>query len=159
VPIWRMAFRDYSEGPSFWHQCLELSVASMTYEPVADIDLSVHATDSSTPGWDLLEASQKGCLRHFVHDIAPGDIIYAKEGPRIVGRGMVSRPYQFDVVQPFLPPKGVTPYRHHVRVEWCLGFQPLEIQIGATQMPTLLELAPADVVTIEDARRSRAFTR
>ncbi len=151
MALWRMAFRDYTDGPSFWSQCQQLGVAAITYRPVADIDFSQHATDHPTPGWSDLQPGEKGCLRHFVHDMAVGDLVYVKEGPLIVGRGIVIGAYQFNRAAPIVVPGGICPYRHQRRVRWCPEFQMVQVQVGQPQITTLLQLDPGDVELIEAA--------
>lgn len=153
MAIWRMAFRDSPRGPSFWLQCSKLGVAAITYEPVVDVDFSVYEKVSAAPGWRELKAPQKGCLRHFVHDVQPGDLIYVKEGPMIVGKGVVSGPYEFDAAGPILVEGGASPYRHQRRVEWFPDFEPVKIQVGRPAILTLLQLRPQDVLAIEARRR------
>jgi hypothetical protein len=104
MAVWRMAFRDYTDGPSFWLQCQQRGVATITYNAVADIDFSQHPTDQPTPGWAGLQPAEKGCLRHFVRGMAAGDLIYVKEGPLIVGRGIVISNYQFNAADPIVVP-------------------------------------------------------
>jgi hypothetical protein len=151
MAIWRMAFRDYTDGPSFWPDCRQRGIATITYHPVADIDFSQHPTDQATPGWADLAPGAAGCLRHFVHDLAGGDVIYVKEGPLIVGRGIVSGPYHFNPTDPIVVQGGVCPYRHERRVRWCPEFQPVQILVGQPQITALLQLAPADGEMIEAA--------
>jgi hypothetical protein len=145
---WRMSFRDYANGPSFWPQCRQLGVAAITYKPVADVDFSQHATDTPTPGWAALQAAEKGCLRHFIDDMTPGDVIYVKEGPMIVGKGIVTGPYQFDAAGAILVPNGESPYHHQRRVDWSPEFRPVEILVGQPQITTLLQLGSEDVAAI-----------
>lgn len=149
MAIWRMSFRDKPGGPSFWRQCQRRGVATITYQPVADVDFSEHATDQTTPGWADLKPVQRESLRRFVRDMRSGDIIYVKEGPNIVGRGIVIGPYEFDAVGPIAVPGGLCAYRHQRRVCWCRGFRPLQIQLGKPAIVTLLQLNPADVERVE----------
>lgn len=152
MATWRMAFRDGTNGPSFWPQCKERGVAAITYTPVADVDFSRHATDEPTPGWDALQPVEKGCLRHFIDDMTVGDIIYVKEGPSIVGKGVVTGPYKFDAAGPIFVPNGECAYHHQRRVNWTPEFQPVKIQVGHPPIQALLKLGPADVTAIEEAR-------
>jgi hypothetical protein len=151
-----MAFRDSPGGPSFWGQCRRLGVAAITYGPVALVDFSRHATNKSTAGWADLKPTEKGCLKHFVNDMAEGDVIYVKEGPQIVGRGIVVGGYQFDAARPILVPKGKDAYHHQRRVDWSPDFQPVRITVGKPQITALLPLVSADVRAIERRRDGRA---
>jgi hypothetical protein len=150
MAIWRMAFRDYAEGPSFWPECRRRDIAALTYCPVAAFDFTGrHLPDA--PGWAGLEASEKGCLRYFVFDMQPGDVIYVKEGDTIVGRGVVVGPYQFDNSSPIVVEGGKCAYHHHRRVRWGNDFVPVKVRVGQPQITTLLQLCPADVEAIETA--------
>src|SRR3972149_4794042 len=151
MAIWRMAFRDGSQGPSFWRDCRERDVAAITYDAVADVALSQYPRIEDAPGWADLEAGQKGSLRHFVTDMASGDLIYVREGGRIVGCGVVVGSYRFEPGNPITVEGGQTPYRHHRPVRWCRGFRSVALELGGTPMPTVLPLTPADVEAIERA--------
>ena len=153
MTAWRMAFRDFADGPSFWDECRQRGVAAITYEPVADVDFSAHPTAHPTPGWYQLRPVEIGCLRHFINDVEVGDTIYAKEGPAIVGRGTVTGSYEFDAGGPIVPPNGRTAYHHQRRVQWDPDFQPVNVQVGHPPIQTILELGPADVARIEGAHQ------
>ena len=79
-----------------------------------------------------------------------GDIIYVKQGPRIVGKGAVSGPYQFDKKNRIVDPYGV-PWQHQRRVSWASEFPEVEIQLGRQQMMTLVPLNGQDVKRVEQA--------
>ena len=79
-----------------------------------------------------------------------GDIIYVKQGPKIVGKGVVDGPYQFDKKNRIVDPDG-TPWQHQRRVKWVAGFPEIPIQIGRQQAMTLVPLAGDDVKQVEQA--------
>jgi hypothetical protein len=148
MTVWRMAFRDYSKGPSFWPECKRLGVAAITYSPVADVDFSRFATKKPTPGWDRLKSVERTCLRRFIDAMKAGDVIYVKEGPAVVARGIVAGPYSFDAVAPIVVPNGKDIYHHQRRVRWY-EFQPVKAKLGKQQVMTLVKLSSADVEAIE----------
>jgi hypothetical protein len=143
-----MAFRDYVDGPSFWPECKCRDIAALTYCPVADFDFAARSLHDA-PGWAALQATEKGCLRHFVVDMHPGDVIYVKEGDTIVGRGIVASRYQFNGSSPIVVEGGKCAYHHHRTVRWCREFTPVKIRVGQPQITTLLQLFPPDVEDVE----------
>ena len=65
----------------------------------------------------MLSAALSGAsLKRFVYEMEEGDIIYVKQGPRIVGKGAVSGPYQFDKKNRIVDPYGCT-WQHQRRVK------------------------------------------
>jgi hypothetical protein len=144
-----MAFRDSPNGPSFWRTCKRRNIAAITYEPVAQVNLSHYQPLKKAPGWAQLKAPEKGCLKHFVDHIQPGDIVYAREGEEIVGRGVVVGSYRFEAAKPVRVKGGRTAYHHQRPVLWCREFQPRRIRVGRPAITTLLPLAPGDVERIE----------
>jgi hypothetical protein len=150
MAIWRMAFRQGVEGVSLWPECQRLGVAAIEYHPVLDVDFSQYNPGEPQEAWAQLGGPQHTSLSRFVYDMQPGDIIYVKEGRQIVGRGVVTSDYQFDHAGRIRDEKGHA-WQHQRRVSWCPDFQPVDLQIGQQQIMTLVPLAPADVVTIEDA--------
>lgn len=113
-----------------WSRCRELGVAAITYAPLARVDLSKHAQFEPSHLWAKLTSSQHSSLRHVAYEMEAGDLIYVKDGPRIVCRGKVSRPYTFDGKFRIHSPHG-NPWAHQVLVEWETGFKPLDIKLGA----------------------------
>jgi hypothetical protein len=151
-----MSFRDYSQGPSFWAQCLERGVAAITYEALADTNLAGYPRIEATPGWPQLEPGQKGSLKHFVEEMAPGDIIYVREAGQIVGRGVVAGPYYYEAQHPItVVGGGPTQYRHFRRVSWCCFSPGVAIVLGTSPQPTVLKLTPSDVERVERAAGQR----
>jgi len=78
----------------------------------------------------------------------PGDVIYVKEGPSIVGRGIVTGRYKFDAAGPIVVSGGTDAYHHQRRVAWC-DFQSVRAKLGKQQVMTLVKLEPADVEAVE----------
>ena len=79
-----------------WPHCRELGIAAITYYPLHDTDLSRYPKGEPKHLWAQLTSSQKASLRRVAYEMKEGDIIYVKQGPRIVGRGVINGSYQFD---------------------------------------------------------------
>jgi hypothetical protein len=80
--------------------------------------------------------------------MAEGDVIFVKEGPRIVDRGVVTGTYRFDSDFRMSDPNGV-PWAHQVPVDWSRRFTPIEMQLGKAQQLTVEELPSAEVEKVE----------
>ena len=135
MTVWRMAMRNGSGGYSLWPMCRELGVAAISYDPVDDKDLSGYTfIESDIPeGWEQLKPTQKGNLKNFVCKMQKGDIIYVKEGCKIVGRGVVKKPYFFDRERRVIDNYNYA-WSHQVRVSWEPDFPEIDIVLGADQI-------------------------
>jgi hypothetical protein len=69
--------------------CYDAGVAALTYHPLEKTDLSKYARGEPKHLWKKLQSSQKASLRRVAYEMAEGDMIHAKQGPVIVGRGTV----------------------------------------------------------------------
>lgn len=156
---WRMAFRDGNQGPSLWPECQRLGVAAIEYAPLDNVDLSKHKEGEPKALWAQLAPAQNSSLRCLAYKMKPGDVIYVKEGPKIVGKGVVTGPYAFDSESRIVGSDGV-PWEHQVLVNWMPNFPEANVRVGAEQF-TVKQLRPTDVELIESAagnagRRSQA---
>lgn len=140
---WRMAFRVGRNGFELWPICQQLGVAAIEYTPVDGLDLS--AVDE--PDWPRLSSPQKTNLRRFLNEMSEGDIIYVKQGPKIVGKGIVESPYFVDKVNRIRDHNA--PWQHQRRVRWSDDFPEITIQIGKPQITTLVRLSDDDVKRVE----------
>jgi hypothetical protein len=149
---WRMAFRVGNQGPSLWSQCLRFGVAAITYEPLLETDLSRYPKGEPKARWNQLEPTQKASLRRLAYEMKPGDVIYVKDGPRIVDRGVVTGGYFFDHDFRVKMPDGRGPWAHQVQVDWSRNFptEGIPILLGAEQL-TVKELALNEVERLEQA--------
>src|SRR5438270_11050256 len=96
MTAWRMAFRAGKKGDELWPHCYRLRVAAIQYDPVDDIDFSRYSEGEPKAAWSQLESAQKASLKRLVYEMQKDHVIYVKEGPTIVGKGVVAGPYQFD---------------------------------------------------------------
>jgi 5-methylcytosine-specific restriction endonuclease McrA len=142
-----MAFRDGKNGPSLWDDCRRRGLAAIEYDPVENVDLSQHLTGEPKDAWEQLRPLQRQSLRRFVYNMKEGDIIYVKEGPRIVGKGLIVGPYQFDKVGRI---KSETAYwRHQRSVQWLPDFSDIKFQLGRQQIVTVTPLKAEEVAAFE----------
>jgi predicted HNH restriction endonuclease len=139
-----MAFRVGPQGHPMWPECRRFDVAAITYYPLAQIDLSKFPPGQPKDKWAELSPPQKYSLRKVAYDMRKGDVIYAKEGAKIVGRGIVKSSYQFDKRYRIIDPNG-TPWAHQVRVEWASDFVPIRMSLGDQQRYTVRELTEGDI--------------
>lgn len=151
MAAWRMAFKVDNQGFSLWQQCLRLGVAAITYEPLLETDLSRFTHGKPSVLWARLAPTQKASLRRVAYEMEPGDIIYVKDGPRIVDRGVVTGPYLFDYESRVKMEDG-RPWAHQVQVDWSRSFpgEGVPILLGTEQL-TVKKLSRGEVDRIESA--------
>jgi hypothetical protein len=147
---WRMAFRDGNKGPSLWPECHRLGVAAIEYTPLDSVDLSKHKEGEPKALWAKLAPTQKSSLRRLAYEMKSGDVIYVKEGPKIVGKGVVTGSYTFDSESQIVASNGV-PWEHQVPVSWTPHFPELNVRVGGAQRLTVQRLRSTDVELIESA--------
>jgi hypothetical protein len=136
-----------------WPQCSEAGVAAITYYPVENVDLGQYTYPDQVPSWDELAPAQKLSLQRFVWEVRVGDVIYVKQGPMIVGKGVVQGDYQFDQEGQIYcgDESSVVYWRHQRQVRWCPNFRPVHIQVGQPQIVTLVPLNTADVARVKQS--------
>jgi hypothetical protein len=112
-------------------------------------DLSKSPRGEPKKLWDQLEPTQKASLRRLAYEMAPGDVIFVKQGPKIVDKGTVTSAYRFDSRFRLSDPGG-DPWSHQVTVDWSRQFTEIRILLGAEQL-TVKELSVAEVKRLETA--------
>jgi hypothetical protein len=150
-----MAFRECTNGPELWPRCCELQVAAIEYGPIDDIDFSPYAHREQFPvtvqqRWSQLAPAQKASFRRFLWEMTEKDVIYVKQGPMIVGKGVVTGPYQFDKNNRIEGPQGVY-WQHQRSVNWIPDFPAVSVQVGRSQQFALESLTSQDIERVEDA--------
>jgi len=150
--IWRMAFRAGNGGPEMWPECLLWGVAAITYEPVMKTNLSLYPPGEPKDLWSRLSPPQKYSLRQVVYEMKKGDIIFAKQGSKIVGKGIVKGPYKFDSKFRIIDPNG-NPWSHQVPVRWLANFTEVKAVIGDQQRYTVRKLAGEDFRKFEKSAK------
>jgi hypothetical protein len=131
-----------------WGKCLGLDVAAITYGPLARTDLTKYARGEPQALWKELKPTQRASLRRVVYEMAEGDVIYVKDGPEIVDRGIVTGKYMFDSNFRLLAPPG-EPWAHQIPVAWARKFPPIKMQVGKSQQLTVEELLLIEAERIE----------
>ena len=136
-----------------WPDCFRLGVAAITYRPLEKTDLSKYLEGEPKELWAQLEATQKASLRRVAYEMKQGDVIFVKEGPEIVGRGVVEggkeRAYEFDSGGRLKTPSGLT-WSHQVPVKWASDFPPVKIFLGSEPL-TVKELSPDKLKLLGEA--------
>ncbi len=151
MAAWRMAFRRGTNGPSMWDECRKRKVAINEYTPFDDVDLSRYPRGEPQARYSQLRGtSQHASLKRFVYDMDEGDIIYVKEGPLIVAKGVVDSDYFFDKKNTIVDDDDV-PWQHQRKVIWTPFVPEVRIQIGLQQIYTVYPLNERDVKRIEKA--------
>lgn len=133
-----------------WPQCQRLGVAAITYEPLADTDLSQFPNREPGELWKQLTGSQQASLRRLAYEMSPGDVIYVKDGTRVIDRGIITHSYSFDA-QPRVVEPGGLPWAHQVSVAWSGTFHAVNMPQLGSEMTTVIELKPDEVARIERA--------
>jgi len=150
MAAWRMAFRDGKQGGELWPDCKRLGVAAIQYGPADGIDFALHAEGEPKEVYRRLAPAQRDSLKRFVYRMSESesDVIYVKQGPMIVGKGIVDGPYQFDHKNRLRGPKGAF-WQHQRPVRWLPDFAPVRIQLGQQQAITVVPLDENDVRRVE----------
>ena len=149
-----MSFRAGNQGQEMWPDCLRLGVAAITYDPLSRTDLSQYPQFEPRALWNQMAVSQKVSLRRVAYEMQAGDVIYVKQGPKIVDKGIVKGPanqsaYEFDARFRIMDPYGV-PWAHQVRVDWSGDFPETAILLGSEQY-TVKKMSPEEVSRVESA--------
>jgi hypothetical protein len=139
MKTWRMSFRVGNQGHEMWPDCFRLGVAAITYYPLHKTDLSKYSKGEPKKLWAQLEPAQKASLRRVAYEMKADDVIYVKQGPKIVGKGVVQGSYYFDSKFGLKSPKGF-PWAHQVPVKWESDFPETKILLGAEPL-TVKELS------------------
>jgi hypothetical protein len=84
------------------------------------------------------------------YEMKAGDIIYVKQGPKIVSKGVVKGSYKFDTKFRLIVPSNGVPWAHQVPVEWVSNFPEIKILLGSEPL-TVKKLSPGDVQKLEAA--------
>jgi hypothetical protein len=145
--IWRMKLRAGDYGDDMWPQCRGRGIASITYQPIYDLDLT-NAREQDVPS-SVRTAARKSIWR-FAWEIVGGDIILIGDSKQrsIIARGFVDvapgeRAYKFNSLDPITEPNNPTiPWRHEVPVTWDTDFVPFSYVDGAPRI-TVMHYEPS----------------
>lgn len=147
-----MSFRAGTHGKEMWPQCFGAGVAAIQYGPVQDVNLLKVSPQTQKELWKKLSSSsQKSSLRSFVFEMKPGDIIYAKKGPEIIGKGVIDLKegsYKFVRDTPICDSRDC-PWQHQRKIRWISDFRAVKFKLGAPQIFTIRELQADEVHQFE----------
>jgi hypothetical protein len=150
MKFWRMSMRNGTRGQSMVPECTKFGVAAISYSALERTDLSKYPQGEPKNLWNRLTSSQKARLRRLAYEMAEGDLIYLKDGPNIIDRGIVTGKYSFDSDFRILDGNG-SPWAHQVHVDWSRQFTPIKIQLGKSQQLTVEALLSNEAARIEKA--------
>lgn len=150
MATWRMSFRAGNQGQEMWPECCRRGIAAITYRALARTDLREHSLGEPKRLWAKLYPSQKASLRRLAREMRKGDTIYVKQGPMIIGKGIVIGDYRFDSSLSFLDRYGI-PWSHQRPVMWDASFTPVRVLLGSEPLTVKL-LSPADIQSLRSAR-------
>jgi len=142
-----MSFRIGAAGTEMWPQCRALGLAAISYKPLCEVDLSTHERGEPAEKWAQLKTAQKASLEAFAFEMQPGDIIYVKQGPSIISRGLIEGPYQFEAALNLRDEKDM-PWPHQLPVVWEPYFLAAKVQLGA-EMSTVKKLSEEEIERLE----------
>lgn len=105
------------ENACMWDECKDSQTMCLGWDLIGDLsefNNKEELTKALQVAYQKEDASFKNdslALWQFVHDIHPGDIVYAKKGiNKIIGRGVVESDYYYD--------GALSTYRHIRKVKW-----------------------------------------
>jgi hypothetical protein len=120
---WWMSLPQGRRGLHVWPELLRRGIAAISYryvpseEPVVG-DMSDMTLDEFERHWresGIFNNSMKVAFRCLRFEMQPGDVIYARSSPHIVGKGKVTSPYQWG---PSTLEGSGDNWEHFVRVDW-----------------------------------------
>ena len=108
----------YSPGDSaaIWDECYDNGIMAIGWDPIGDLSVFRSKDEMKQAMKDKIDPSKpyKNAAHatwQFVHDMKPGDVVFAKKGMHLViGRGVVESGYEFDPVR--------SNYKNVRRVKW-----------------------------------------
>ncbi|WP_319506923.1 hypothetical protein [uncultured Methanolobus sp.] len=133
---WRMSFRIYRNNKPIevWEQCKKQRIAAMGYyedgEPIVG-DCSQISEEEFDDIWrasGVFAPSAQSSLRHVAFHMEKGDIIYAKQGTSIVGKGIITEEYNYKLG---IVKQDEVKWEHYVKVDWDDNFKPFTLNLGA----------------------------
>lgn len=162
---WRMAMRVGDGGYEMWDDCFELGIAAITYDGIGETDFSAVPEKDASAIWANLSVSQKSSIHALVYEMRGGDVVYVKQGPNIVGKGVIrgvpgQRAYAFNAASRRLVDPNGFPWLQQVRVAWANDFVPVEITVGTNQRFTIQAIDAADAERVDGTvERTAASTQ
>ena len=159
MKYWRMAFREGSLGRDRFPDCKRMGIAALDYwddtgnrivgdlRKIKDEGLYYRIWKEKDPK----NSSARTSLRHLWLDMKIGDLIYAKTGTRVVGKGHVTSKYTFDP-QILQGTPGGARWAHYVKVNWEKDYPGFFFKFNAPQH-TILELRGESLLSLQRSER------
>lgn len=146
---WRMSFKRGSQGPSFWEDCKRKNIAAIEWGSWSEEggDCRNYTREQFRDAWDEIHGyniqgnqNYKYYIETIGYEMKKGDIVYCKDGPKIVGKGEIVENYAFDPELEIICDNGETYiFPHYLKVNWESDFEEILISLGA-EIRTILEL-------------------
>jgi len=118
-----------------WPECCRRGIAAIAYydargEPVVGDcrELTEEEYDEAWRQRRPRSGSARASLRYVAYRMKKPDIIYVKQGPWIVGKGEIVKPYDYD---PRILEGAHDEWEHFVRVDWESDFPTFRLVLGA----------------------------
>lgn len=156
---WRMAMREGNQGSDRFPDCFAKGIAGLDYW---DEHRRRIVTDCRRLTPEQFEeawrrkwpkgTSPRASLRHLWLDMKEGDIIYAKTGTKVVGKGRIISEYAYEPTILRGTPGGEN-WAHYVGVRWEMDFEEFNFNFDAPQH-TILELTGPRLASVQKAERA-----
>lgn len=118
-----------------WEDCRERGIAALGYwedrkhrHLIAE-DCRKLSQEEYEQIWhqkDPNNSTGRSSLRKVAYEMKAGDVIYVKGHNGLIGRGVITRPYQYD---PSILKGTGCKWPHYVTVSWCDNFKPLHVRM------------------------------
>lgn len=159
VRYWRMAMREGSQGRDRFPDCFAKGIAALDYWDEHHQRIVTDCRRLTERKFEELWRAKwprcgtaRASLRHLWLDMKKGDIIYAKTGTQVVGKGRIISEYAYDPTI-LRGTTGGKSWAHHVRVRWETNFVPFHFRFDAQQC-TILELTGPRLASVQKAERA-----
>lgn len=149
---WRMAMKIGNQGPNQWPDCYQRGIAAIGYhfeeEPVVE-DCRKITEEEFDRIWKSkrpLAGPARNSLKNLAYRMKNNDIIYVKDGTRIVGKGIIVEEYDYN---PNILEGARETWEHYVKVDWYNDFKSIDIQLGA-EPHTVLKLEGDRLIKLQE---------
>ncbi|MDA0525446.1 HNH endonuclease [Methanococcoides alaskense] len=139
-------------GEEVWEQCRDQGIAATGYyhhgEPVVG-DCSKISEEEFDAIWRdkaVNATTSQSSVKHVAYHMKTDDIIYAKEGTLIAGKGTIKSECKY---HPGIVKQEGVRWEHYVEVDWDENFKPFTLDLAANQH-TVLKLNSERVEKIRE---------
>jgi len=156
---WRMAMREGSQGRDRFPDCFAKGIAALDYWDEQGRRIVTNCRRLTPVQFEEIwrrkwpkGTSPRASVRHLWLDMKKGDIIYAKTGTQVVGKGRITSEYAYDPAI-LRGTTGGESWAHYVKVRWETDFVPFDFRFDAQQC-TILELTGSRLASVQKAERA-----